>query len=89
VGHVGLHGRITELAADETLSIKDGVGWVRGSLGLGRITDETLLSSKGDVGGRSAITLVICDNFNTVILPDTDAGVCCSKINPDSRHYTL
>ena len=89
VGHIGLYGCIAELAANQTLSIKDRIDRVRCSLGLGCIADETLLGSEGHVGGSSTIALVICDNFNTVILPDTDAGVCSSKINPDCRHYTL
>lgn len=44
-------------AANETLSIKDGVARVHGGLVFGGITDETLLSREGDVGRRSTVSL--------------------------------
>jgi len=40
--HVGLDLRITELAADQTLCVEDGVDGVHGDLILGGISDETL-----------------------------------------------
>ena len=52
--HVGLNCGVCELAADETLSVENGVGRVHGHLVLGGVTDETLSVSEGDIRwGRS------------------------------------
>ena len=55
------------------------VGGVHGDLVLGRIADETLGVGEGNIRGRRAVTLVVGDNLNAVVLPDTDATVAPSK----------
>ena len=37
------------------------------------ITDQSLGISEGDVGGSCAVPLVIGDDLNTIVLPDTNA----------------
>jgi len=51
----------------------DSVGRVSSSLVLGGISDKTLLTGEGDVGGGSVKTLIILDDFDLVVLPDTNA----------------
>lgn len=49
------------------------VGVHRG-LVLGGVADETLVLREGDIGRGRSITLVVGDDFDTVVLPHTDAA---------------
>ena len=87
--HVALHFRFIHFTANETLCVKDPrkktsvsytkgkknirVVWVHGDLIFGGITDETLGVREGDVGRGCPITLIVGDDLNAVILPDTNA----------------
>ena len=57
---------------------------VHRDLVLRRVTDETLRVGKGDVGRSRAVTLVVGNDLDTVILPDTDARVGGAQVNADS-----
>ena len=46
---------------------------VHGDLVLCGITDETLSLRERDIGGSRPVTLVVGDDLNTIVLPDTDA----------------
>ena len=80
---VVLDGAITKLATDESLGVEDSVGWVSGGLVLRGITDETLLLGEGDVGWGGVNTLVVGNDLDLLVLPDTDARVGGAKINSD------
>jgi hypothetical protein len=54
------------------------VMWVHGNLILRGITDQPLVVAESDVRRRRPVTLVIRDDLNAIILPDTDAAA--SKI---------
>ena len=47
---------------------------VHGNLVLCGIANETLALREGDVGRGRAVTLVIGNDLNTIILPDTDTA---------------
>jgi len=47
--------------------------WVHRNLIFGSVADESFSVGKGDVGWGGPIALVIGDDLNTIILPDTDA----------------
>jgi hypothetical protein len=68
---------------------KDGVDGVHGDLVLGRISDEALGVGEGDVRGCGAVTLVVGDDLDTVVLPHTDARVGRAEIDADCRPITL
>ena len=87
--HVVLDGLLTELSADESLGVEDGVDGVPSSLVLSGITDESLLLSEGDVGRSGVVSLVVGDDFDLVVLPNSNAGVGSSEINSDSRHFRV
>jgi len=82
-GDVLLDSAVAELAADKTLGVEDSVRWVSCGLILGGVTDETLLLSEGDVGWGGVDTLVVGDDLDLFVLPDTDAGVGGAQINSD------
>lgn len=71
--HVRLHLRVVELAADETLGVEDGVDGVHRDLVLRGVTDETLGVGERDIGWGGSVTLVVGDDFYSVVLPDTNA----------------
>jgi hypothetical protein len=78
-----LNTRVSELTSNQTLGVEDSVDSVHGSLRLGSISDKTLSLREGNVRWGGTITLVIGDDLNAIILPDTDTGIGGSKIDSD------
>ena len=68
---------------------KDGVDGVHGDLVLGRISDEALGVGEGDIRGRGAVTLVVGDDLDTVVLPHADARVGRAEVDADRRPVAL
>lgn len=84
VFHIRLNNWIIELSANKSLGIENSVVWVFGCLIFGSITDKSFCFSEGDIWGSGSVTLVIGDDLDSVILPHSYTGVCCTKINSDS-----
>jgi len=78
---------VLELATDESLGVKDGVGRVSCNLGFGSISDETFVFSECDVRGGGVETLIVSDNLNLFVLPDTNAGVGGAEINSNAAGH--
>ena len=60
------------------MTTEDGssrVVWIHGDLVLRGVTDETFGVREGDIRGGRPIALVVGDDLNTIILPDTDTAV--------------
>ena len=70
--HIRLDFSILELAANETLRVEDRVVGVHGDLVLGSISNQSLTLTESDIRKGGTVTLVVGNNLNTVILPDTD-----------------
>ena len=70
------------LPCDHTQKIYLRVVGVHGDLVLGSVTDETLIFEEGDIRGRGAVTLVVGDDLNSIVLPDTDAAEEDGQIGP-------
>ena len=85
--HIGLNLGIGELAANQTLGVEDRVLGVHGDLVLGRITDQTLSVSESNERGRRPVTLVVGDDFNSVISEDTHARVRGAEIYTDGGRH--
>jgi hypothetical protein len=90
--HVRLHSSLTELTANQTLSIEHGVHGVHGHLVLGGITDQTLRVGESDIGGSGTVTLIIGNDLHTLVLPHSNTGVGGSQIDSNStvkgsRHF--
>jgi len=61
------------LSSNEPLGIEDSVYWISGGLVLGRVTDESLLVVESDVRWSGVKTLIIWNDLDSVILPDSYA----------------
>ena len=85
--HIGLDLSVLKTATNETLGVEDSVVGVHGDLVLGGITDETLGVGETDERGGGAVTLVVGNDFDTVIAEDTHTGVGGSQINTDGGSH--
>ena len=82
---VCLNGLVFELSSDESLGIEDSVQWVSGSLILGSISDESVILGEGNVRWGGVVSLIVWNDFDLVVLPDSNAGVGGSEIDTDSN----
>ena len=56
----------------ENFEDEDDVVWVHSDLVLRGVTDETLIVGERDIVGSRAVTLIIADDLDTIVLPYTD-----------------
>jgi len=78
---ITLNFLIVELATNKSLDDVNGsFGVVRG-LVLGRLSNETLLISEGNVRGSDSVSELILDDLNTSVLENTDTRVGSSEID--------
>ena len=61
---------------------EDGVNGVHGDLVLGGITNQPLGVGEGNVRRCCSVPLIISDDLNPVVLPNSDAGVGRSETIP-------
>ncbi|ETE72736.1 hypothetical protein L345_01432, partial [Ophiophagus hannah] len=85
--HIGLHRRVIEFAANETLGIKDGIVRIHSHLILGCISDKPFSVRKGNVARCSAVALVVGDNLHFPVLENSDAGVRGAQVNAYGRRF--
>lgn len=71
------------------LHTKDGVERIHSDLVLGSVTDESFSISERDIGGRGPITLIISNNLNTIMLPNSNTRVSGTEIDTDGRTFSL
>jgi hypothetical protein len=62
-------------------SLRTCVSGVHGHLVLGCIANKALRVSEGNIGRRGPVALIVGDDFDTVILPDTHTAVCGAQVN--------
>ncbi|PNX64101.1 hypothetical protein L195_g053844 [Trifolium pratense] len=66
---------------------KDGVGGVPGDLAHGGLTDQALRICESDARGGGPVAMFVGDDFDTVVLPHSNAGVGGAKV--DSNREAL
>ena len=81
--HVFLNNRIIELPADQPLGVEDGIAGIFGNLVFGGVADESFVVGEGDIGGSGSVALIVGDDLDSIILPDTDAGVGGAEVDSD------
>jgi hypothetical protein len=82
-----LYCLVCELSSNQALGIKDSVVGVSGNLVLGSVSNQTLIFSKGNVGWGGVETLIVGDDLNLVVNPDTDARVGGAQVNSNASHF--
>jgi hypothetical protein len=70
--HIFLYDRISEFSSDKSLGIEDSIVGIFGYLVLGCISYESLSFSEGDIRWGGPISLIIGNDLNSIILPNTD-----------------
>ena len=56
---------------------------VFGSLVFGRVSYESFCFSECDIRWSGSVSLIISDDLNSVVLPDSNTRVSCTKIDSD------
>jgi hypothetical protein len=84
-----LDDRVVELSSDKSLGIENSVNWVSSNLILSGITDKSFSISETNVRWGGSVTLIVGDDFNSVVDPNSDAGVGCSEINTNSGRISF
>mmetsp|Transcript_24780 Transcript_24780/g.31167 ORF Transcript_24780/g.31167 Transcript_24780/m.31167 type:complete len:95 (+) Transcript_24780:432-716(+) len=79
--HIGLYARVGEFTSNKTLSIEYSVVGIHCGLGFGSISDKTFSLRECDVRWCGTVTLVVGNDFDTVILPYSNTGIGGSEIN--------
>lgn len=63
---------IGKLSSDESLGVENGVDGVSGGLVLGGVTNKSFSLSKSNIRGCGSLTLIICDDFHFIVLPNSN-----------------
>ena len=72
---------ITEFAADKTLGVEDSVASIHGNLVLGGVTNETLGLIESNIRRGGTISLIVRNDLNTIILPNSYTRVGGTEID--------
>nr|QES95443.1 heat shock 70 kDa protein [Philasterides dicentrarchi] len=81
--HVFLDNSIGEFSSDKSFGIKDGVNGVSGNLVLSGISDQSFSFGEGDIRRSGSVSLVVGNDFNSIVLPNSDTRVSGSQIDSD------
>jgi len=76
--YIGLHDGVGEIPTNQTLLVEYSVFRVPLLLVLLLVTDQPLRFGELDVRGGGPVTLVVLDNFDDVVLHNTNTTVGCA-----------
>jgi hypothetical protein len=68
---------------------KHGVGRVHGDLVLSSVTNEALRIRERNITRRRPVSLVVGNDLNAIMLPDSDATVGSAEIDTNRRTFAL
>mmetsp|Transcript_20083 Transcript_20083/g.17204 ORF Transcript_20083/g.17204 Transcript_20083/m.17204 type:complete len:133 (-) Transcript_20083:7-405(-) len=83
-----LDNRVIKFSTDQSLSIENGVSGVSGNLILGSITNQFFSIGETNIRRSGSVTLVVGNDFDSIIHPDTNARVSGTKINTNGSSIT-
>mmetsp|Transcript_68174 Transcript_68174/g.112146 ORF Transcript_68174/g.112146 Transcript_68174/m.112146 type:complete len:292 (+) Transcript_68174:498-1373(+) len=79
---------IVPCSTNQAFGIKNSVFWIRGQLILCSITNQSFsFWSESHVRWSDSVSLVVCDDFNSSILENTNTRIRRSKIDTDYSSY--
>ena len=87
--HIGDDVKFVHFATDKSLRIEHSVDRVPGSLVLSCITNQALRFRERNPGWGGEVALVISNDLNTLVLPDTDARVRGTQIDTNGGPINL
>jgi hypothetical protein len=79
--HIRLNSCVIKPTSNQTLRVKHRMFSIRGGHVLCGIAHEALLIRETHVRRRRAVSLVVCDNLYTIILPNAHARKRSAKVN--------
>ncbi len=79
--HVRDETIVVHLATNKTLSIEHGIDRIHGSLVLCGITDQALGLSERNTRRGGAVSMVVRNYLDTIVLHDADTRICSSQID--------
>jgi len=82
--HILLNNWIIEFPSDQSLGIKHSIVWILSNLVLSRVSNQSLAFREGNIRRSSSVSLIIGDDFHSVVLPHSHTGVSGSQVNSDS-----
>lgn len=71
---IRLHLGVGKLASNETLGVEYSVVGIHGDLVLCGVADQPLVVREGDIRRCCPVTLVVGNDFDSVVLPDTNTS---------------
>jgi hypothetical protein len=74
---------VVEFSSDESFGVEDGVEGIFGGLIVCGIADQSFVISESDVGWGCSVTLIIGDDFDSFVFPESDTGVSGTEIDTD------
>mmetsp|Transcript_27415 Transcript_27415/g.46145 ORF Transcript_27415/g.46145 Transcript_27415/m.46145 type:complete len:118 (+) Transcript_27415:1775-2128(+) len=83
-----LHRLLVESPPDQPLSTEDGILRISGSLILCGLAHKPFLICKRDVGWCGPVALIVCEDLDGVVSPDTYAAVGRPKVNSNCWSFS-
>lgn len=71
------------------LHTEDSVERIHSDLVLGSVADESFGISESNIRRRRSISLIIGNNLNTIMLPNSNTRVSGTEIDTDGRTLSL
>lgn len=73
--HIFLDNIVFEFSSDQSFGIEDGVHGVFGDLIFGGVSDHSFFIGEGNIRGGGSVSLVVSDDFNSIVLPNSNTRV--------------
>lgn len=73
--NIFLNDGVIEFSTDQSFGIEDGVCGVSSDLVFSGVSDQSFGFSESDVRRGGSVTLVVGDDFDSIVLPETNTRI--------------
>lgn len=87
--HILLNHWISKLPSDQSFGIEDGIVGILGHLIFGWVSDESFCFCEGNIRWGGSVALIIGDDLNPIILPDSYTRVGGAQVDSNSFLWLL